>query len=862
MHPTMRIDLLSLILACASSALAQTGDRAGEQQTTQIPAERIPPAPPLSPADALKQFKLPVEFAIQLVASEPMVVNPVMVRWDASGRLWVLEMRSFMPNSAGNGEVQPVSQVSILHDDDGDARMDRKTVFLDHLVMPRAMAFTRNGVLICEPPGLYYYPILEGDQPGRRILIDPEYAPRAAPVDGKMNVEHAVNGLARGLDNWFYSAKATSKHRYIDDEWKKENTYFKGQWGICQDNYGRLAFNSNSDHFRIEPIPSEYLQRNPFYRGATYSVQPLPNQTVWPGRMNPGVNRAYKPGFLRSDGTMRGFTSASSVAIYRGAHFPESFIGDAFVPEPSGNLLRRDDVTEKNGAITAINPHAKQKTEFLAATDEISRPVNAHMGPDGALDLIDMYHGIIQHHAHLTTYLRKQSESRGLDKVTDFGRIYRIVHRTRAVDSGPDLAKASPEVLVKTLDHANGWFRDTAQRLLVDHQPTAAIAPLKKLTLDGKTHLGRLHALWTLEGMGYLDLELLAKVLKQERHGKVLAGAIRLSEPILKTWEQEDALTQVLKHANGPDPDVKLQLALTLSGFAHTKATKVLIALATDNADHRGIRDAIISGMPGREGAFIAGLIGHDAFRNQTGHRTKLLGDLARCVITQGRRESVNSLLELIGQPDTPVWQKTAVITGMTPPKVPPTPGLPTVPRKRIRLTEKPAALAVLSKVETPTFQQALHELDKILTWPGKPGVVPEPPLKPLNRVEQLRYHAGKYNYDMTCGNCHRPHGFGMPGLAPPLAGSEWVAASPEHLTRIVLNGMTGPVTVLGKRYNMNMPGHQGFSDEDVAGILTYIRRAWDHTYDPVSPREVAAVRKQTETHDHGWTAAELLQLE
>jgi mono/diheme cytochrome c family protein len=863
MHPIMRINFIAAFLALAfsSETQAQTGDRAGEKQSAQIPADKIPPAPPLAPAEALKRFKVPDEFAIQLVASEPMVVNPVMVRWDASGRLWVLEMRSFMPNSAGEDEVQAVSQVAILHDDDGDGRMDRKTVFIDNLVMPRAMAFTRNGVLICEPPELHYYPILAGDKPGNRITIDPEYAPHAAPVDGKMNVEHAANGLVRGLDNWFYNAKSTSRYRHLDDEWKKESTYFKGQWGISQDNYGRLAFNSNSDHFRLEPIPSNYLQRNPFHRGATYSIQPLPNQTVWPGRMNPGVNRAYKPGFLRPNGTIKGFTGASSIAIYRGAHFPENFIGDAFVPEPCGNLLRRDDVTERSGVITAVNPYAKQQTEFLTSTDEIFRPVNAHMGPDGALYLVDMYHGIIQHHAHLTTYLRKQSESRGLDKVTDFGRIYRIVHRTRAMDTGPDLAKASPEVLVKTLDHANGWFRDTAQRLIVDSQPSTAVAPLKRLALTGKTHLGRLHALWTLEGLGYLDLELLAKVLKQERDGKVLAGAIRLCEPILKSWEQEDALNEILKHSNSTDADVKLQLALTLSGFSHARATKVLITLATANADHRGIRDAILSGMPGREGAFAAGLIRHDTFRNQTGNRAKLLGDLARCVITQGRREPVNLLLEIIRQSETPIWQKTAVITGMTPPKVPPTEGLPAVPRKRIRLTEKPAALASLLKVEDPTFTKALHELDKTLIWPGKPGVVPEPPVRRLNRIQQIHFDSGNYSYDMSCGNCHRPHGFGMPGLAPPLAGSEWVAASPEQLVRIVLHGMTGPVTVLGKRYNMNMPGHQAFSDEEVAGILTYIRRAWDHNYDPVSPHEVAAIRKQTENHEHAWTAAELLQI-
>ena len=851
----------ALLFGAVTLTNAQTGDRPGETQVAQIPADKIPPSPPLSPKDALKSFKLQGDFEIQLVAAEPMIDNPVMVRWDASGRLWVLEMRSYMEAPDGKGEIQKNSQLAILHDDDGDGRADRKTVFLDKLLMPRALAFTQKGVLVCEPPALYYYPILDGDKAGKPFVVDPEYAPRAAPVDGKLNIEHAVNGLARGLDNWFYNAKSTSRYRFVDEEWKKEATYFKGQWGICQDNYGRMVFNSNSDHFRMEHIPSEYLQRNPFHRGATYSIQPLPKQLLWPGRMNPGVNRAYKPRFLRPDGTMQRFTGASSLVIYRGAHFPPEFIGDAFIPEPAGNLVRRDDVTEANGRVTAINPYEKDKTEFLVSTDEIFRPVNAHMGPDGALYLVDMYHGIIQHHAHLTTYLRKQAESRGLDKVVDYGRIYRIVHKTRPLDKGPNLAKATTAELVAALTHPNGWYRDTAQRLLVDKGSATAIAPLKKLAIDGKTHFGRLHALWTIEGLGYIDLELIGKVLKQEKHGKVIAAAIRLCDPILKTWEQEDALNTVLTKLGSSDADVRLQLALTLSGVKHAKAVAALVRLARDNADNSYIRDAIISGMPGREGEFTKALFADQSFGNHTGNREKLVGDLAKCVITQGRRDSVNALLAAVGESSVPVWQKTAVIKGMTPPKIKQTEGLPPVRRKRVSLPEKPTALAALSKIENESFRKALADLDEILVWPGKPGVEPEPPVRKLSRVEQLRFDAGKNLYDMTCGNCHRPHGFGMPGLAPPLANSEWIAASPERLARIVMHGMTGPVFVLGKRYNMNMPGHQSFTDEQVAAVLTYVRREWDHPYDPVTAEQVAKVRQATAGHEHGWTAAALLEI-
>ena len=852
--------VLALALA-PNFASAQSGDKRGEEQLAPISADQIPPAPPLPPTQALKSFTVPPGFEVQLVAAEPLIDNPVVIQWDNAGRLWVLEMRSFMQTPNGAGELEPVSQVAILHDTDGDGRMDKKTVFLDRLLMPRAMAFTGDGVLICEPPGLYFYPILPGDKPGKRIVVDPEYAPAAAIKNGVMNVEHAANGFMRALDNWHYNAKCTYRYRLVEGEWKKEPTYFKGQWGISQDNYGRLAFNSNSDHFRMEPTPSEYLLRNPFYRNASYSMQPLPNQTVWPGRINPGVNRAYRKGTLREDGRLARFTGASALAIYRGGHYPAEFVGDAFVPEPTGNLIRRDDVNEANGRLTAVNPYAKDNTEFLTSTDEIFRPVNAYMGPDGAMYFVDMYHGIIQHRVFLTSYLRKQAESRGLDKVVDFGRIYRVVYKGRPLDQGPNLATATATELVAALSNPNGWYRDNAQRILVEKAPAAAIEPLKQLAVSGKRHLGRLHALWTLSGLGYADLELLGKVLKSERHPKVAAAAIRLCEPILATWEQDDALKLILAQADSKEFDVKLQLALTLSGVNAPAATSALVKLARENAGSAAIRDAIISGMPGREYDFIAALAKDQAFARQDKNREKLLGELAKCVIIQGRRDPVNDLLALVGADATPDWQKTALIVGMTPAKIKSTKGLPPVKQKKVRLAEEPAAFAALKNLKTRSVRNALAKLDEVLIWPGKPGVKPEPPVRPLNDEEQAIFATGKQLYGMTCGACHQDHGFGMAGMAPPLADSEWVASSDERLIRIVLQGIGGPITVLGQKFDMDMPGHGTFTDEQVAAVLTYIRREWDHTYDPVSPAKVAAVRKATSGREEAWTAEKLLKI-
>ena len=851
---------VGLILA-ATSTFAQRGDKAGEVQVAPISADRIPPSPVLTPEQALKSFKLAPGFEAQVFASEPLIDNPVIIQWDNQGRLWVMEMRSFMQTPDGKGELEPVSQVAILHDTDGDGRADKKTVFLDQLLMPRAMAFVGDGVVICEPPKLIYYPILPGDKPGKPVVIDPDYAPAAVPKKGVMNVEHAANTFMRALDNYHYNAKSTFRYIYQDEEWKKEPTYFKGQWGMSQDNYGRLAFNSNSDHFRMEPINSSYLLRNPFHRTARFSMQPLPNQTVWPGRMNPGINRGYKKNMLRPDGTLARFTGASGVAIYRGGHFPPEFVGDAFVPEPTGNLIRRDDVSESNGKLTAVNPYDKDKTEFLVSSDEIFRPVNAAVGPDGALYLVDMYHGIIQHRVFLTSYLRKQAESRGIHKVVDYGRIYRIVHKNRPLDQGPNLAKADAKTLVAALSHRNGWYRDNAQRILVEKAPGAAIAPLKKLAVDGGYHLGRLHALWTLSGMRYLDFPLLQDVLKKEKHPKVIAAAIRLCEPVLKTWEREDAIKLIVSKAGTKSRDVRVQVALTLSGVDSPAATKALVPLARDHGGDQAIRDAIISGMPAREGKFIAALIADQGMAKENGDRRKILGDLAKCVIIAGRRTPVNNLLALIGKKSTSNWQKTAILVGMTPQKIKSTKGLPPVRQKKIHLPEEPKALAALKKIKNKSVSTALRKLDEVLLWPNKPGVKPEPPVRPLTDEEKILFATGKDLYNMTCGACHQAHGFGMAGMAPPLADSEWVAASEGRLIRIVLQGVGGPISVLGQKYNMEMPGHGTFTDDQVAAVLTYIRREWDHPYDPISVKQVAAVRKATAGREESWTAEQLLKL-
>ena len=198
----------------------------------------VPPAPVLSPSEELATFRTAPGFRIELVASEPLVVDPVAIDWDDEGRLYAVEMRGFMPDIDGNGEDRPVGRIVVLEDEDGDGRMDRSDVYLDRLVLPRAIAVLPEGVLIGSPPDLWLCRTTNGN--GNRACDERtrlgDYATTGA------NPEHQENGLLVGLDGWIYNAKSARRFRLNQGGRALETgeTVFRGQWGIDQDDAGRL----------------------------------------------------------------------------------------------------------------------------------------------------------------------------------------------------------------------------------------------------------------------------------------------------------------------------------------------------------------------------------------------------------------------------------------------------------------------------------------------------------------------------------------------------------------------------------------------------------------------------------------------
>ncbi|NBV23370.1 MAG: dehydrogenase [Proteobacteria bacterium] len=851
---TFRV-LLSLLLT-ASVVLAQNGDKPGEKQESRVPKDKIPANPPLSPEAALKTFKLPPGFRIEVAAADPLVETPIAMQWDAAGRLWVVEMPSYMPTPTADGEQEPINRLSVLESSKGDGKYDKKTVFLDKLVMPRALCLCYGGVLVCEPPALYWYPIETGLKPGKRVLVEKNYAP-----NGLKNPEHTGNSPTWFMNNWIISANLTFRYRRVDDDWKRLPTSFRGQWGMTMDDWGRPYYNSNSDQLRTDLVPSEYYLRNPFFRSTSgLNVQPLKDQTVWPARVNPGVNRGYQEKTLKPDGTLATYTATCGPGIYRGDNFPAEYVGNAFIPEPAANMVRRMVLTEKPGEMSGVNPY--KQAEFLTSTDELFRPINAYTGPDGCLYLIDMYQGILQHRVFLTSYLRKQAEDRGLDKVHRRGRIYRIVHEGKQPSPIPQLASASPVDLVNRLNHPNGWVRDTAQRLLVEQPATAALAPLKELALAGADPRARLHALWTLDGMGQLDTATLLASLDKEKHSKVKAAAVRVADSALKLADKDKVLAKLVSLADTKDFNVQVQLAFTLGEIRDPAADAALLTLARNGGTNTMIRDAVISGLALREVDMLERVFKDKAWSD----KAKIAGGeafisaLAKSVFQQAKGEPVNRLLEQITRKETPKWQTLAVLASLNAPAPSGKKGEPPPRVKYVKLAAEPPAMATLAKSDDKAVQSAFTKLDKVVVWPGKPGVV-LPVIRPLTEPEQKLFTQGKVAFEATCAACHQAHGYGMDGLAPPLVDSEWVAGSPDRIARIALQGLGGPVTVLGKKWDLDMPGHGTLDDETLASILTFIRREWDHGYDPITPDFMKKVRAATADRESAWTDAELKKI-
>ena len=830
-------------------------------RTWPAAVQKVPDVQPaLSPADAMKTFYMPPGYRIELVAAEPLVRDPILFEFDADGRLWVLEMPGFAVDQTMRDSRDPINSLVVLEDTDGDGVMDKRTVFADKLVLARAFKVLDKGaVLIGEPPNLYLARDTNGDlKADTKELLRSDYG-------GTGGIEHDVNGLYWGMDNTLYNSEFSYHLKLKNGKFEKIPALSRGQWGITQDDAGRIYRDVNTDALFVDIIPDRYFLRNPNVvgtRGLYENITSQENTQVWPVRPTRGVNRGYRTDeVLRPDGTAYYYQGVSSPMIYRGDRLPKELYGNAFVVDGPTNLVHRLIVTDDNGKI--FSHDAYKKGEFLASTDERFRPTALTLGPDGTLYICDMYRGVSQDGPIQTDYLRDYIYAHKLEMPVGLGRIYRVMHSTTKLDTKkPSMYKETPAGLVQYLSHPNGWWRDTAQQLIVQRGDKSVAPAIKQLISKTSEPRVKMNALWTLDGLDALDAATVTQMLN-DKSADVRATAVRLSERWLGE-ANHPVQAAVLKKTDDPNWMVRRQLAASLGELpGAAKMAPVATVLQRYGSDEI-VADAGVSGLAGQEVEMLdkvpnagepvltalAEAIGKS--RNAAGAQKVL--DLAadakrpapaRLALLRGLNVGLGGAPGGRGTQEVFAGRAGSLIPGMTGGGGGGRRGA--VAPQGLTLPAEPAALSKMA-AESGELAQVAKQLVGRIAWPGKPAAATT--ARQRTSEEETRYNEGKALYEKSCVGCHGADGQGTK-VGAALAGSRWVASPAAVVSRILINGKEGPMGLMP-------PLGGSMTDDQVAAILTYVRGSWGNTAAPISAPEVRETRRMYVYRKTPWTEAEL----
>lgn len=804
-------------------------------------------SPPRTPAEELKTFQLEPGFQIQLVASEPMVQEPVAIQFDEDGRLWVVEMRGYMNDMEGSGENDPVGRISILEDLDGDGEMDKSTIYLDSLIMPRSIGLFSGGALVAENNALWVTKDLDGDlKSDYKVLLDSTYSRSGV-------VEHTDNGFVRNVDNWYYSAKSRLRYRMNGEEWVRDSTEFRGQWGISQDDQGRLIYNYNWSQLHGDLVPANYLSSNPNHSPSTGIDFGLTiDRRIYPIRSNLAINRGYIPGTLDEGKRLLEFTSACSPIVYRSNLFPEEYYGNIFVMENAGNLVKRNVVSENGIYLEAKDPNPGR--EFLASSDERFRPVHGAVGPDGALYVVDMYHGIVQHVAYMTKYLKEQTVQRKLDGPVHMGRIWRIIPEDFKEEKMISLSDKSSQDLLPFLSHQEGWYRDNAQRLLVERNDPTVIPDLKNIVLDSQNELGSFHAIWTLEGMGKADEEFLLKVLDKNSE-LIQSSALRILDKKSKNNpEFQKMLGNKMKElSENSGKELQLQLALSSYSLSNEDAQFVLSSVLHEQGNDALIRDAAMSSLAHREFEFLQAIWDSEDWKISQSDQEIFFDMLTASIVKNGDQGEIKNLLSFIDKPKIG-WKEKTLLNALA---------IQSANASTKGFVTFEAEPSLFSRTDLPIETNKIDMVKSLFSWPGFHPKDLQEAAGSLQPEEMVQFAVGRQKFLASCASCHGTNGKGMNRMGPPLVNSEWVLGDEKRVSLILLHGLEGPIEVDGKKYDSPeilpvMPAHSTMDDAGIAAILTYIRNEWGNQATAISPRTVGKMRVTTQGRVYPWSASEL----
>ena len=540
-----------------------------------------PPVLPLSPVEQAKRFWLPPGYRLEPVLSDPIIEDPAQIAFDGNGRMFVVELRGYFQTPEGIDLIPPIGRISMHEGRDNDGGFERHTVFVDKLVFPRFVTpFGANSILTMETNAdeVWKYTDTNADGTADKKELFATNFGRA----GSMESQQA--SLFWAMDNWLYSTVNAFRLRWTPRGLLKEPTGSNSsQWGVTQDNDGKVFFQGGASG-----MPG-YFQFPVHYGNFAPPDQFEPDlNIVWGAPILIGDIQAGLPGTRMPDGSLIYATAAAGNEIYRGDRLPKDLIGDYLHGEMVARIVRRLRPVKTEGLTQLHNVYPR--SEFIRSLDPLFRPADTTTGPDGTIYIADMYRGMIEgaEWAKQGTYLREKIEQYQLDKVTGHGRIWRLTYDGIARDrTKPRMLNETPAQLVAHLSHPNGWWRDTAQQLLVLKQDKSIVPALQMLVRTSKNPLARFHALWTLEGLGALSAALAREALA-DPDPRMRIQTLRASETLYKAGDRSfDSDYRAL--AKDKDIDVVIQAMLTMNVLKVAEASTTVKA-AMDTTKARGVR--------------------------------------------------------------------------------------------------------------------------------------------------------------------------------------------------------------------------------------------------------------------------------
>jgi putative membrane-bound dehydrogenase-like protein len=651
--------LLVLFVACTYAA-SDKNEKPAVHRADPDYASELPRIPPKSPAESLKSFRLHAGFRIELAAAEPLLASPVALDFDEDGRLYVVEFPEF--NQSASKQPQGHGRVRLLEDTHGDGIYDKSTIFLDNLDSPTAVCCYDGGVFVGAVPNILYAKDTDGD--GKADICRVVFTGFARDAggeamlnsfrwlfDNRIHVQTSYSGGAvRHADKKDARPVSVRGQVFLFDPRTEafEVASGGGQHGLSMDDWGRTFICTNSDPIQLLMYDGRYLARNPYleapaaalkiaaggYTTKVFRISPNePWRIVRTRLRTTGIEAPHPTEGAEPSGY---FTAASGVTVYRGDAWPAEYRGNVFVGEVANNLVYRARLVPNGVGLTAVR--AEPDVEFLASTDIWFRPVQMANGPDGALYVLDMYRHVIQASTSIPPAILKHlNVSGGFDK----GRLYRIVPEGFQWRRPPRLSKAPTADLVALLEHANGWHRDTASRLLYQRQDRAAVAPLKQLAAESQSPLGRMHALYALDGLKGLDVATVLHGLR-DPDSRVREHALRLAEQFESAPEIRAQFAQM---TDDPDLRVRYRLAFSLGAVQDEISSQALAKLAQRDGADSWCRLAVLSSVNKRAGKVFRLLVENKDFRSSS-HGRAMLGMLATLIGSATRTSEMAVLVQ------------------------------------------------------------------------------------------------------------------------------------------------------------------------------------------------------------------------